>query len=515
MDGTIDDPTILLQVKLDQGLLRGDPFSISSSVSYTSEALELSDTNVVFRSSIFSNASGKISLDTGAFSVVSSYRGILQSDVIRSSIESEGSFALENGLSDIASSDFSLSLRVSQLTLGDDDIDPLFFSAERSAGVITFAGGPSQSINGRIEAEGMFTLNLSAPLPLMFTGTGRIKDSIIEATLTNVVADMSRIDRFLAIPYFKFERGLAEGNMKILGNVNDPDMFGQLRGEELFARTPVVPEIIGPVDASLAFNGKTLRMSNVVLPAGPGLILGNAEFTFDHWIPELYDIKLSTIGKPGAHVKYVFEGTEVDGYAQGEIAITGDSLGTDIKGSFLIERCSITIIEENEYEIPGGDDLSNVTTIDISFTTGRQVEFLWPTRSLPILRGFADTGEHIRITSDSLDGSFSIDGDIGFKGGEVFYFKRSFYIREGKIFFQENETKFDPVLSARAELREITDEGEDVTIYLVLEERPISQFSPRFESKPLLSNAEIFRMLGASIFTVNGEEGINLVQRYC
>ena len=86
------------------------------------------------------------------------------------------------------------------------------------------------------------------------------------------------------------------------------------------------------------------------------------------------------------------------------------------------------------------------------------------------------------------------------QGGIILYFQRNFYIKEGSVKFQENEIKFDPVLSARAELREIDENGDEVQIFLVIDARPFSQFTPRFESIPGRSDAEIAALLGTSIF---------------
>jgi hypothetical protein len=137
------------------------------------------------------------------------------------------------------------------------------------------------------------------------------------------------------------------------------------------------------------------------------------------------------------------------------------------------------------------------------------VQFFWPSRDLPILRSFAGTGEEINIIYSSDTGEFSLTGDVGMQGGEIFYFNRSFYIREGGITFNETAQSFDPRLTVRAEIREIFEE-EAVKIFLIAENSKLSEFSPRFQSEPPLSEAEIASLLGGSIFAGSEDESIDL-----
>ena len=128
------------------------------------------------------------------------------------------------------------------------------------------------------------------------------------------------------------------------------------------------------------------------------------------------------------------------------------------------------------------------------------MEFLWPSENLPILRSFAKTGQELTVQFDSGSNSLAVKGDVEIQGGIILYFQRNFYITEGAVQFNESEIKFDPLLSARAELREIDEDGESVEIYLVVDERPFSQFSPRFESFPSKTDSEIASLLGYSIY---------------
>jgi hypothetical protein len=135
---------------------------------------------------------------------------------------------------------------------------------------------------------------------------------------------------------------------------------------------------------------------------------------------------------------------------------------------------------------------------DLSITTSRGVEFLWPNERYPILRANAQTGDHLRIRSNTLTGKFNLDGKIKILGGEIFYFQRSFYIKSGSLTFNENEVKFEPRLSAVAQTKEQSQEGP-VTLSIVVNDQSLNSFQPLLQSNPPLSQAEIFSILGTSL----------------
>ncbi|MCD6397523.1 MAG: translocation/assembly module TamB domain-containing protein, partial [Spirochaetaceae bacterium] len=148
--------------------------------------------------------------------------------------------------------------------------------------------------------------------------------------------------------------------------------------------------------------------------------------------------------------------------------------------------------------------------INMKFTSGKKVQFLWPSENLPILRATATQGQIINVTMDSLSDIYSVIGDVDIKYGSIYYFQKSFYLSEGTIGFNENESKFDPLLGFRAQIKEVDSSGEIVNITLIQDKLPISKFSPRFKSDPPLSDVEIFSILGSGVFATIGNEQIDL-----
>jgi hypothetical protein len=95
---------------------------------------------------------------------------------------------------------------------------------------------------------------------------------------------------------------------------------------------------------------------------------------------------------------------------------------------------------------------------------------------------------------------------------EIFYFERSFYIRSGQLTLRENETRFNPLLTVRAEVRDQNDDGP-VTISMIVDNAPLLNFTARFESQPALSQVEIFSLMGQSLTGAQIDEETGTLQR--
>ena len=101
-------------------------------------------------------------------------------------------------------------------------------------------------------------------------------------------------------------------------------------------------------------------------------------------------------------------------------------------------------------------------------------------------------------------------GTTGVQGGEIYYFDRSFIMRKGSITFNEDQTSFDPRITARAEVREWDPStGEEIRIYLDAD-NPLSKFTPRFSSDPPRSENYLLAMIGAPFVTRAETQGLGL-----
>ena len=127
---------------------------------------------------------------------------------------------------------------------------------------------------------------------------------------------------------------------------------------------------------------------------------------------------------------------------------------------------------------------------------GKKAEFRWPTADIPILRALIPTETPISLTVGGENGSVSMKGSVRMRGGEVFYLKRNFYIREGNVEFTDLGGDIDPLVTVRAEIRDRDEKGEALRIILTAKEQRLSQFTPELNSEPSRSSLEIMQLLG-------------------
>ncbi len=495
--GDVSFPDISASLVLEKGRFAGDAIAAGFDVTLDPESLSVQNLKFEYLTNRMQNGSGILDFSNGAFSLSGSYAGSFRDKIITSQVLFSGSFAQAFSREDIASvetADFSGVLRAGSIVFGEENPDDWVFDIARVNQTLTVDGGPESAMYVVVNEDSSFSIELRDPLPIVATARGLLSGGDIDAELSVSNLDMEGMESILVIPFFNIVSGQAYGTLLISGRLNDPDIYGDLFGRELLAHINVVPETIGPFDAQLSFKGKSLLINRTVLPAGDAQVVGTAEFTLDHWLPNTFDIQLATASAPGIHIRSNFGKVDTDGYGHGELFISGDPFAIKLSGELIVSNGSV-IIGEMPPPQPGGPPL----IADLTLVSGRKVVFLWPNRNVPILTAHADTGQRVRIQDNPLTNTLDIDGEIEVQSGEVFYFRRSFRIREGSVLLEEDENSVDPRISVRAESRDITDEGDELRIFLVIENQPFSQFQPRFESVPPMSQTEIYAALGQNL----------------
>ena len=507
--GTLKEPALEAEISLVKGRLNNDPLNAEISLSYENKKLEFDSLNVRLLNTRLVDGSGTVDFTAGTALFRSNISGLFRKTPLQGLIQVEASAVQpeENvKLQEVFSGDLSGYFSLTETKIGENDIRDWFISFKRSGKTISLLGGPENSLSGEIQEGGNFSLDLTAPLPIRFTGQGILEKGSLSVQLENIYTDYSALARLDLIPYFQMSQGIFRGSLSIQGPFNDPDFYGRARGRDIFGTIPLIPAPMGPINTEIVWNEKTMLAENVSVPIGEGTSTGDINFIMDHWIPRTYDIQMDT-GGSRVPIKDTFAGINVDGYGVGGITVRGDKNGVDIEGSFEPTIMVVTLGELGEKKPRTSDyDL----TVNLDITTGRGIEFFWPSQDLPILRGSAAAGENVKIIYDSISDTYSVVGDVGVQGGQVFYFSRNFYLKDGYLSFNENQDKFDPRLTMRAEIYEVTREGERVKIAMVLNDSPLSQFNPRFESEPTLPDVEILAMLGQDIIAELGGENINL-----
>jgi len=380
---------------------------------------------------------------------------------------------------------------------------------DSSGYAMSLNGGPKDMLRFQYNPErgggGVFYTALSGPSPVRGTLAGfvNINSKSIDAQGSDLYADLSSLSRFFPPDSsIEFPGGIVTASIRVTGSLEDPEFYGTARGTSVRMVVPqFIPEPIRPVPATFVFNGNEITFGPVDAVVGNGGGKVSGWFRFDQWIPNIFSIDVQVPQETAIPFDLNISGFLANGIASGKLvlsmedmilSITGDLTAHDTEMS--INAGEMALAQEGHGAFASEDQEVSVVT-DINVRTGRRVEFLWPSVDFPVIQANADMGTGIHVTSDSMAKRFTLNGDVKLRSGEIFYLERNFYIREGTLFFRENEAEFDPKISARAEIRDQATVGP-VTISMIIDNAPLRSFSPRFVSTPPLSQLEIYSLLG-------------------
>ena len=359
------------------------------------------------------------------------------------------------------------------------------------------------------DKDGNFFAALSSPSPVRGSITGSIRDSYIDASCSDIFVDLAALWALVPpVRGFGLGGGFVNARFDIRGPLDNPEFFGSARANSVRLQVPgFIPADIRPVPSVLTIEGREVRFGPVQAAVGNGAGVASGQFLFDGWVPNFFYIDINVPRTTPIPFGLEIADFIANGDAAGNLVIAMDNMNFSITGDLHGNNAEMSISNEDflfpqhvavRHETELFENTRIPMVVDLTITTGPAVEFFWPSVRFPVLRASPVMGTILHIAADSVARQFSINSDIRIRGGELFYFQRSFYIRSGNLLFRENEQEFNPRLSARAELRERTNDGP-VTISMIVENEPLLNFVPRFESSPMLSQLEIFELLGESV----------------
>jgi hypothetical protein len=407
-----------------------------------------------------------------------------------------------------ALSSFNGGVHVSEGHFGAVSADePFDFEFFRRQSRFFLSGGPQNMIRFSLSEGGIFYAGLSSPLPIRGSVTGTVNSGLIDARTTDLYVDLSALWRLLPLPEssareIALNGGYATASVHILGPLADPEFFGSLRGNSVSLRVrKYITENIRPIPFTAQIDGNEMRFGPVPATVGKGGGTVGGWFLFDRWIPNIFSIDIRVPAETPIPFGFDIAGFLAHGDASGYLNLAMEDMVFNITGDLTAHDTEISLNGEEIAEAQNIDIFAESlvpVTVNLNVTTGKKTEFVWPNAMLPILHVYADQGTIVNVAADSLVRRFTITSDVKIRTGEIFYFERSFYIREGSVVFRENESQFDPRITIRAETRDRADEGP-VTISLIVDNAPLLSFTPRFEATPPLSQMEIFSLLGQNL----------------
>ena len=398
--------------------------------------------------------------------------------------------------------------------------DEMAFVFSGKDGAFSVTGGIRDMLRLEIDSQGQFFAGFSSPFPIQGTVIGTFIDGNLDASCGNIYMDMESFWSLVGneIEGFSIAGGYLTGQMDFRGPLTNPEFYGRARGTSLCFQVPgYVNADMRPVPFEIIAEGYDMTFNSVIVPIGSGSGLLDGWFHFENWIPYGIGLDIQVPAESPIPFDIGIAGFLAEGHASGKLDILLDlfNANLEISGDLYTNDAELGLnfgeITSNQERMnnPLDDDRPRLNTmINFKITTGTKVEFAWPASS-PIIRGNPELGSVINITSDTRSRQYSLNGDINIRSGELNYFDRSFYIRQGKMIFREDENKFDPRITARAEIRDHADIGS-VTISMIVDNQPLRNFEPRFESSPSLTQLEIYSILGQNLSNNPGGENLEI-----
>ncbi|MDR3161165.1 MAG: translocation/assembly module TamB domain-containing protein [Spirochaetaceae bacterium] len=485
--------------------LGDQPLQASGRVALDEEALLAEDVALVYGGLTGSFPSIRMNLRESAVETDGRVWGTAMSRDMDISFAAAASFSAPDSWFDIAgvlqAFDGTVLLKNFRLdTL--ETAEPMEFAFSRSDSLLLFHGGPNEMIRLQLSREGIFYAGLAAPSPIQGVLTGTITGGTIDARSTQMYVDLGALWSFVPFDQVRFTGGIVNLFVEIKGPLGDPSFVGVAQGRDVRIRIPdYLTEDIGPVPITLMLEDNEMRFGPVMAPVGSGQGQVSGWFRFDRWIPSTFSIDIRAAPEDAIPFGVNIEGVRARGLVSGQLEVSIIDNNMMVTGELTGYDTEITLEDKKmtaDAADAGGESRFIPVRTSLVIRAGRKVEFLWPNAVYPIIRAYADIGTGLKITTNSDTKEYSLVGDVRLRSGEIFYIQRSFYIREGTLYFNENEIRFLPQISARAEIRDRTDDGP-VTISLIIDKSPLESFAPRFETNPSLSQNEIISLLGQDL----------------
>ncbi len=476
--GSLQQPRVSAELDLENGRLNADPVRLNARVELVEQVLTVHDLNAELYSHRLRGGTGAIDLNRGTLAFGADYRAhhfgdsvaarlVLRSDDFMLSLPESLADTPRLALADVVHAvlqaeslsvngepvpSWTVQFRLEQVVAGREPSGAAAAAGSR----LRFNGGPGGAFSGHLQTDGGFALAVREPFEVRGTAVGSISKGQVDAQINLSHADTTMLNGPIEGDALEFRGGVASGNVRVVGPLNDPDMWGTIQVAGGSVTLPFTPDPVRTIESRLRVAEKLLTLESV---SADTRLQGTAQL--ERWVPRSFILELETITDRGIRLESQFGPLRFDGYATGALTVTVDAAGVGLEGTVQAHSAEIFVPE-----VAGNGDPGGLRHVKLAVSTGRHVEFTWPSPRIPILRVPLKPGERIAIEYDGASGDFMVDGDVEVRGGELFYFNRQFLLREGTIGFTGDQIRFDPRVQVRAETRERDADGQDLRIIL-------------------------------------------------
>ena len=515
---SINSFNALFKIKSADTRFQGNPVKASGDIMLTHNALNVNNFSLKFAQVSAIVHMLQLSLEESRVKANMDISGIvLQDRDIESKIELEAGFKKTGSWLEFKNAADSINgyLKADSIRYANLKHDSFILNISRENRALSVFGGPKNMVRLEMDNEGNFFASLSSPMPIKSTISGKFSGGILDAHCPDFFMDLSALWAILpGVPGFSITGGYITGKADIRGPVTNPQFFGSARASSIRLRVPgFITQDIRPVPVNLTLEGYEMTFHPVSATAGSGGGTASGWFRFENWVPRNVGLEITVPRETPIPYSLGIKGFKANGDASGKFNLILDNRTLSLSGDLMANNSELGI-NHDELKSRGDPGSARIPMIaNFKISTGARVDFFWPNKNSPILRASPEMGTVLTVFADTLTGQYSLNSDITIRSGELYYFDRSFYIRQGSLVLRESEQKFEPRLNARAEIRDRTDSGP-VTISMIVENESLFNFVPRFEANPILTQLEIYSLLGQNLGGITGSEDADAAQRF-
>ncbi len=514
LKGSLENPTLLLGVSVNDGHIGAHPFNMNFNADMQEGKLSIYDLDLFYKNLNIDQGMCLVNLDVGTIRTTAkldaTFNKVPVSTGFLLGLDFERGFSLLE-ISSLLTMEFTGTLATNALLWdGNSHLPALTFQFNKTKDSLRVRNPDNAILTADYSfTDGRLEILSGDPMPFVAKGGGTIHNGQLDLSFPRLEIDPVFINYFMPRDpillqyHVVFQEGRLVGNLDIEGPASSPELNGTVHAVDIKVDTPYTQAGIEPVGTSIHFAGNRIDFDRVEVPVGSGIAFGEGYMVLEGW--KIADMDMAYGCMPvnksdGVPVSYPLIGIYIDGSVTADLRMTGNYNGFHLDGdiNFPYFKASLGSPRIPVRQRRPGKRPKQVT-LDFRIYTGNNGTFYLPNEQLKIMRVIAEPGNMLTLKYSNVPKTMTLVGTLPIKSGDIYYFDRNFQITEGSIVFNEALGKFDPFMRLRAETRVLDDNNEQVTVALVYDAPIKSDFNPVIETIPTRSEPEILALLGHAI----------------
>lgn len=349
-------------------------------------------------------------------------------------------------------------------------------------------------ISGVAAHNGDIQFTIADGKPVFFRLDGSVSSGALSLSLDDVRADIGELYSYIDVPKLKVYKGVLKGAAKIGGVSKDPDFTGKFVIDGVdFSLPTIIPSHITVPRIQAVMNHTQLDVPEIkALVKNNYPVFGSAVVYLDRWSFDRLEAKVRTPEKGFVPADFNIRLAEIEGDASVNLDIVYADHYLDVSGDILVKNTNARAKTKQIATTSAPSNRSFYVRSDLNITLLQHCIF----RFDPLLRAVFTPNSQFKFKYDMEESIVQIDGEIALRSGDIAYLSRNFYLKNGVMRFNKNDTTFNPLVTLTAETREKDENGNDVRLILSAVNQYLFDLNPQISSIPAKSETEISQMLG-------------------